>query len=61
MMRKRSTAKVNSAQSEVKAAKLERIGHVQCATGMSGAARRLQQSTAPNPNDALTWHTPDSE
>jgi hypothetical protein len=23
--------------------------------------RRLQRSTAPNPNDRLTWHAPDSE
>jgi hypothetical protein len=39
-------------------------------TGLSGVPpdcpvpqedRRLQQSTAPNPNDRLTWHSPDSE
>jgi hypothetical protein len=50
-------------KSEVRAAKLER-------TGLSGVPpdylvpqedKGLQRSSAPNPNDLLTWHAPDSE
>jgi hypothetical protein len=44
-MRQLLTAKVNSAQSEVRAAKSERTGHIRCATGLSGAARRQRIST----------------
>jgi hypothetical protein len=39
------SGKVNSAQSEIRAAKSERTGHVQCATGLSGAARGQKTST----------------
>jgi hypothetical protein len=61
--RQRSTAKVNSDEqcaSEVRAAKLEVIGHVWCGIGLSGA-------TAPTidflltPMGVLKWRTPDSE
>jgi hypothetical protein len=45
LMRQRSTAKVNNAQSEVRAAKSKRTGHVGCATGLSGATRGQKTST----------------
>jgi hypothetical protein len=52
--RQRSTAKVNSSEqcvAEVRAQKLEVTGHVQCGTGLFGAAigQGFQRSSAPKP------------
>jgi hypothetical protein len=61
----RATADCKTKQCAVRSdsRKWERIGHVWCATGLSGAATRqgLQRSTAPNPNGQLTWHAPNTE
>jgi hypothetical protein len=61
----RATVDCKSEQCAVRSQsrKSERTGHVQCATGLSGAARRQRTSmvNCSKPQRQLTWHSLDTE